>query len=176
MTIDARLMTIDPRLVWLTGFAALMIAAAIVDLRRLIIPNPLIGGLCVLWLLDLETAPHATLAAVLATIGCAAAVFFVGAVLFSRGLIGGGDVKLLAVATLWAGVEAFPPLLLLTGLIGGLLALLFLTPLGARITAARSTGLAPDGGRGPRTGQTPIPYGVAIAAAGLVVTIVPHLA
>src|SRR5271154_3505201 len=174
MTPGARLMTIDPRLVWLTGFAALMIAAAVVDFRRLIIPNPLIGGLCVLWLLDLETAPHATLAAVLATIGCAAAGFFVGAGLFSRGLIGGGDVKLLAVATLWAGVEAFPPLLLLTGLIGGFLALLLLTPLGARITAAR-TGLAPDPDHGPQTHQMPVPYGVAIAVSGLVVTIVPHL-
>ena len=84
-------MTTDPRLVWLTGFAGLMIAAAIVDFRRLIIPNPLVGGLCVLWLLDLETTSDASPATVIATIGCAAAVFLVGAVLFSRGLIGGGD-------------------------------------------------------------------------------------
>jgi prepilin peptidase CpaA len=165
----------DPRLVWLTGFTGLMVAAAIVDFRRLMIPNPLIGGLCVLWLLDLETASDVSLTAVLSTIAGAAAVFFVGAVLFSRGLIGGGDVKLLAAATLWAGVGALPPLLLLTGLIGGLLALLFLSPLGARITAARYAGLQHVAGRAPRLRGTPVPYGVAIAIAGLVVTLSPHL-
>lgn len=168
-------MTSDPRFVWLTGFAGLMIAAAVVDFRRLIIPNPLIGGLCVLWLLDLETASDASPAAVLATVGCAAAVFVVGGALFSRGLIGGGDVKLLAAATLWAGVGALPPLLLLTGLLGGLLALLFLTPLGARITAARNAGPEQAGDRRPPLRGTPVPYGVAIAAAALVVTLSPHL-
>ena len=168
-------MTTDPRLVWLTGFAGLMIAAAIVDFRRLIIPNPLVGGLCVLWLLDLETTSDASPATVIATIGCAAAVFLVGAVLFSRGLIGGGDVKLLAAATLWAGVGTLAPLLLLTGLIGGLLALLLLTPLGARISAAWNAGPEQAAARPPRLRGTPVPYGVAIAVAGLVVTLSPHL-
>jgi prepilin peptidase CpaA len=169
-------MTIDPYFVWLTGFAGLMIAAAIIDFRRLVIPNPLIGGLCVLWLLDLETTSRATPAAAVAAIACAMAVFLVGAVMFSRGLIGGGDVKLLAVAALWAGADAFPPLLLLTALIGGLLALLFLTPLGARITAARRGDPAPGGSRELRTDRPPVPYGVAIAAAALAVTVAPHLA
>jgi prepilin peptidase CpaA len=165
----------DPHFVWLAGFVALMIAAAIVDFRRLVIPNPLIGGLCVMWLLALETTPNATLAAAIAAIGCAAAIFLCGAVLFARGLIGGGDVKLLAAASLWAGADAVPPLLLLTGLIGGLLALLFLTPLGARITASRSAGLEPAGDPLPRGRRAPVPYGVAISAAALVVTLAPHL-
>ena len=168
-------MTIDPYFVWLTGFAGLMIAAAIIDFRRLVIPNPLIGGLCILWLLHLETTSRATPAATLAAIGCAMAVFLVGAVMFSRGLIGGGDVKLLAVAALWAGADALPPLLLLTALIGGLLALLFLTPLGARI-AARHAETAPGRSQEPRTDRPPLPYGVAIAAAALAVTVAPHLA
>jgi hypothetical protein len=33
------LMTIDPYFVWLTGFAGLMIAAAIIDFRRLSFPT-----------------------------------------------------------------------------------------------------------------------------------------
>ena len=167
-------MTTDPRLVWLTGFAGLMIAAAIVDFRRLIIPNPLVGGLCVLWLLDLETTSDAIPATVIATIGCAAAVFLVGAVLFSRGLIGGGDVKLLAAATLWAGPAATLALLVLTGLLGGLLCLLLLTPAGALIAAIQPTNRDPSGGASG--GATPVfvPYGVAIAAAGLIVTIPPN--
>lgn len=168
-------MTADPRFVWLTGFAGLMIAAAISDFRHLIIPNRLVGGLCVLWLLDLETASHASPAAILAAIGCAVAVIVFGGVLFSRGWIGGGDVKLLAAATLWAGAGAFPPLLLLTGLIGGSLALFFLTPLGARITAARDDGSGRVSADNPRMRGTPLPYGVAIAAAGLLVTLSPYL-
>jgi pilus assembly protein CpaF len=59
-------MTIDPYFVWLTGFAGLMIAAAIIDFRRLVIPNPLIGGLCILWVLEVETTSRATPAATLA--------------------------------------------------------------------------------------------------------------
>jgi prepilin peptidase CpaA len=168
-------MTIDPYFVWLAGFAGLMIAAAIIDFRRLVIPNPLIGGLCVLWMLDLETTSRTTPAATLAAIGCAVAVFFVGAVLFSRGLIGGGDVKLLAVASLWAGADAFPPLLLLTALIGGVLALVFLTPLGARITTSRLADSASGGDHRLRMRHAPVPYGVAIAVAALVVTVAPHL-
>lgn len=165
-------MAILPHPVWLAGFSALMIAAAFIDLRRLVIPNPLIGGLCVLWLLDLETSAQPA-STVLATIGCAAAVFAGGAVLFSRGLIGGGDVKLLAVASLWAGADAVPPLLVMTALIGGLLALFLLTPLGARI-ASRRTGAAPTGSRGNGAHQAPVPYGVAIAAAALAATLRPH--
>jgi prepilin peptidase CpaA len=170
-----RLMAADPRLVWLAGFAGLMIAAAISDFRHLIIPNRLVGGLCVLWLLDLETASHASTVSTLAAIGCAAAVIVFGAVLFSRGWIGGGDVKLLAAAALWAGAGAFPPLLLLTGLLGGLLALFFLTPLGARITAARDARSVRASARNPRMRGTPVPYGVAIAAAGLLVTLSSYL-
>jgi prepilin peptidase CpaA len=168
-------MTIGPYFVWLTGFAGLMIAAAIIDFRRLVIPNPIIGGLCVLWLLDLETTARATPAATFAAIACAAGVLLVGTVLFSRGMIGGGDVKLLAVAALWAGADAFPPLLLLTALIGGLLALAFVTPLGMRIAASRHADWAPAGDHAPGTRRAPVPYGVAIAGAALVVTLAPHL-
>jgi prepilin peptidase CpaA len=152
-------MTIDPYFVWLTGFAGLMIAAAIIDFRRLIIPNPLIGGLCILWVLELETTSRATPAATLAAIGCAVAVFLVGAVPFSRGLIGGGDVKLLAAATLWAGADALPPLLLLTALIGGVLALVLLTPLGARFAASHSNGGPEPAGGGLRRAGRRCPTG-----------------
>ena len=67
---DGPVMAIVPHSVWLAGFTALMLAAAIVDLRRLVIPNPLVGGLCVLWLLDLETSSPA-ISAALATVGSA---------------------------------------------------------------------------------------------------------
>ncbi len=166
-------MAILPHPVWLAGFSALMIAAAFIDLHRLIIPNPLIGALCVLWLLDFEWGSEPASAA-LVTVGCAVAVFVGGAVLFSRGLIGGGDVKLLAAASLWAGAGAVPPLLVLTALIGGVLALFFLTPLGTRINARRRPGVGPGGVSSSAAHQAPVPYGVAIAAAALVTTLAPR--
>jgi prepilin peptidase CpaA len=93
--------------------------------------------------------------------------------LFSRGLIGGGDVKLIAAATLWAGPAATLSLLVLTGLLGGLLCLLLLTPVGALIAAVRP--IVRDSGDSAR-GANPVlvPYGVAIAAAALIVTIPPN--
>ena len=167
-------MAFDPNLLPLAGFAALMVAAAVTDFVRLVIPNTVVAGLALLWLLHIETMRGTTPAATLETLACAAAVLIVGLLLFARGLIGGGDVKLLSVATLWAGAGALPSLLALTGLVGGVLALLFMTPLRSRLTAPRLDG-APDASAGFAGGGTPIPYGVAIAAAALVVTIPPYL-
>lgn len=157
-----------PHLIPLAGFAGLMATAAFEDFRRLIIPNVVPVGLCLLWPLHLATAPTVALATGLAAAGCAAAVLLGGALLFSRGLIGGGDVKLLAAATLWADPAATPMLLVLTGLFGGLLCLFLLTPLAGWIALGRA-GVA-------ATNTTPplVPYGVAIAAAALAVTIPPN--
>jgi prepilin peptidase CpaA len=161
-------------LVPLAGFAGLMAMAAFEDFRRLIIPNAVPVGLCLLWPLHLMTAPGTGLAVGAAAAGCAAAVFLAGAVLFSRGLIGGGDVKLLAAATLWAGPVGTPALLVLTGVFGGLLCLFVLTPIGQIATAASGQiGLVQEGGAASR-GRAVVPYGVAIAAAALVVTIPPN--
>jgi prepilin peptidase CpaA len=168
-------MAIDPNLLPLAGFTAVMIAAAVVDVRRLVIPNGLVLALCVLWLLQIESTRGVTLVAALEAAACAALALAGGALLFARGLIGGGDVKLFAAATLWAGAGALPRLLALTALIGGGLALLFLSPLGPRLTAVRRADPAPAGSGALRVGRTPIPYGVAISAAALIVAIPPCL-
>ncbi len=170
-----RLMALDPNLLPVTGFIGVMVAAAVVDLRRLVIPNGLVLALCVLWLLHIESTPGVTPVAALQTLAWAALTLTGGCLLFARGLIGGGDVKLFAAATLWAGAGGLPRLLALTALIGGGLALLFLSPLGPRLTAIRPADPAPAGSGALRVGRTPIPYGVAIAAAALIVTIPPYL-
>jgi prepilin peptidase CpaA len=167
-------MPVALHLIPLAGFAGLMATSAIEDFRRLIIPNGLVLGLCVLWLLHVATAPMLSLSAAGFAALCAAAVFIVGALLFSRGLLGGGDVKLLAVATLWAGPAATLPLLVLTGLLGGLLCLLILTPVGALVAAARSTFRDPPRVAESSANPVVVPYGVAIAAAALIVTIPPN--
>jgi prepilin peptidase CpaA len=156
-------------LVPLAGFAALMTTAAFEDLRRLVIPNAVVVGLCVLWPLHLAAAPSFTLGGSVGAAACAAAVFLAGALLFSRGLIGGGDVKLLAASTLWAGPGATPALLVVTAVLGGLLSLVLLSSAAVRAAFAASGAVA------AAAGEAPVPYGVAIAAAALIVTIPPSL-
>ena len=151
----------------IAGFTGLMAAAAVEDIRRLVIPNAVVAGLCVLWPLHLAAAPSFTIVGSLCAAGCAAAVFLVGALLFSRGLIGGGDVKLLAAATLWAGPASTPALLVVTGVLGGLLTLVLL--FSARLRAAISWA------RAAAVSSLPVPYGAAIAAAAVIVTLPPNL-
>jgi prepilin peptidase CpaA len=152
----------------LAAFAALMAMAAVEDFRRLVIPNGVVVGLCVIWPLYLATASTVTLPTSFGAVGCAAAVFFSGALLFSRGLIGGGDVKLLAAATLWASPGATLPLLALTGLIGGVLTLVLLSPVGPLITRARCS---VPGQAATAAAPIAVPYGIAIATAAVIVTI-----
>ncbi len=167
----SRLMALRLDLLLLVGFVALMIVAAIGDFRRLMIPNWLVLALCALWPLHIATTGAVSLATTPASIFIAAAVLATGAFLFTHGLIGGGDVKLLAAASLWAGPSGVMRLLLMTALCGGALALMFLVPLGRLSGAGRHIPQA--GAAMVGTGSTPIPYGVAISAAALIVTI-PH--
>lgn len=78
----------------------------------------------------------------------AVAVFAVGATLFALGVWGGGDVKLCAALALLTGFSGLPRFLLVMAVAGGVVALAVLALRG------RSAG-----------GQ--VPYGLAIAAAGI---------
>ncbi len=154
------------QLVPVAGFASLMAVAAFEDFRRLIIPNAVVLGLCGLWPLYLAASPNFNLAGAIGAAGCAAAVFIAGALLFSRGLVGGGDVKLLTAATLWAGPAMTPVLLIATAILGGLLSLAVLSAAALRgvLTPAAATAAS----------SAPVPYGAAIAAAAVIVTLPPH--
>jgi prepilin peptidase CpaA len=157
----------------LIGFAGLMVLAALEDLRRLVIPNTVTGGLCALWMVYLLLAPNASLTTALGAGACSLVVLFAGALLFARGWIGGGDVKLMAAATLWAGPTATLAFLAMTGLLGGLLALLLLSPVGAHVAAVQRALPRPPHLAANPGDPVAIPYGVAIAAAALIVTL-PH--
>jgi prepilin peptidase CpaA len=164
----ARLIMRGLQLLSLALFAGLMTAAAFDDLRRLIISNRLTATLGLLWPAHFLTGEPSWPAALAALIA-AATVFAGGALLFARGWLGGGDVKLLSAAALWAGGAAVPALLVLTALFGGALAVLVLSPLGAQIAAVRASPAASPARR-------PVPYGAAIAAAALVVVVGPSFA
>jgi prepilin peptidase CpaA len=155
------------------AFAALMAVAAAEDFRRLVIPNWLVLALIAVWPLFVVTGTM-TLAAVLGALGIAAAIFLVGALLFARRLLGGGDVKLLCAAALWAGPAATPELLLLTAVLGGVLSLLLLSPFGALLSLAGRPSCNPPGAAAiAGKAGTPVPYAIAIAGAGLVVILQP---
>ena len=139
--------------------------AAASDMLRMRIPTALILYLLAGFVITVAVSQPglvdlaAHLAVGLAILGC-------GLVLFARGWMGGGDVKLLAVTGLWLGPAATPALLILTALAGGVLTLAMIV---ARALGAH--GLA--GGRIAALSDPMdrVPYGIAIAAAAIAVVI-----
>ena len=114
--------------------------------------------------LSLEAGP----AAALYTITAAAAVFGVGLLLFWRGLIGGGDVKLTAAAVLLLGYHALPGFLLAMSFCG--LAVTLTMLIAARVLPRFAVAAsAPTPTPADASGRPTIPYGVAIAAAGILI-------
>ena len=144
-------------------YAAALAGAGASDLVRYQIPNAasllLVGG----FLLIAPALPSAT---ALAHASAAIAVLIIGAVAFEAGIFGGGDAKLFAATALWMGWQHLAAFFLLTAVAGGLLALVLLAV--RRLADKRpqlrhghwfSRLLSTDEG---------VPYGVAIAASGLV--------
>jgi prepilin peptidase CpaA len=74
--------------------------------------------------------------------------------------VGGGDVKLLAAASLWLGWPALLPFLIWTAMAGGILGVV----LALRILYVRHVRKAPVG--------TEVPYGIALAAGAIIA--LPH--
>lgn len=149
-------------------FSALMVWAATSDLLTMTIPNrlslALVGAFAVFGLVC--GLPLGAVAMHLAASGLVLAVTFG---LFSMGWIGGGDAKLAAATALWLGFGSLLDYLLLAAIGGGFLSVVIL--------ALRQVPL-PAFAHGwpwllricdPRSG---VPYGIALAVAGLIVF--PH--
>ena len=92
-----------------------------------------------------------------------------GMALFAAGVIGGGDAKLFAVTTLWLGLNALFEYAILVTLMGGLLTLGFLL---LRHTPLPLFWMKYEWLQRLHEKKAGIPYGVALAAAALVV--IPH--
>jgi len=169
------------------GLLMLLLLAAITDLRERRIPNWLTGGVAAVYPVYLLLSPSPV-----AWLGALALTLLLGLALFARELIGGGDVKLIAAVTLWAGLDHFAVFALVTTLTGGLLGLAALwyqrwSPLIQAHLAG--FGLAAAGGRGetapPAAGEpstseparptasapATLPYGIAVAAGGVAVVV-----
>lgn len=159
-------MSLDPLL--LLVFPALMAYSAVSDLLTMTIPNRvsllLIAGFVAMAILT--GMPLWTFAA---HIGAGLVVLALTFSLFALGWIGGGDAKLAAATGIWCGFAVLLDYLLVASVLGGLLSLLILY---------FRTYLLPESvmkiGWVARLHhhKTGIPYGIALAAAGLM--IYPH--
>jgi prepilin peptidase CpaA len=131
--------------------AAALAMAALRDWKSRTIPNWLNGAIALLaipfwWSTDLALWPDIVL-----QIGIAAALFALFALAFHFGAMGGGDVKMIAAVALWLSPPAVIKLLMIMSVAGGVLTIALLIPHRIAKTA----------------GQPEIPYGIAIAFAGL---------
>ena len=92
-------------------------------------------------------------------------MFVAAALLFVFRIMGGGDVKLLAATALWTGVGQLAPFLLLVAVAGGVFAVVVLAlrhPL-VHVTLLAVLRRLPSFAQE----KMPIPYGVPIAVAGI---------
>jgi prepilin peptidase CpaA len=154
---------IEPVLLTLVGAA--MITGAVYDAATLTIPNWIS-----LVLLALFPAVAFFAGLSLAEAGIHFAVGFAallaGVALFAGGFIGGGDAKLFAAISLYVGASAFGFYVFAVALAGGVLAFLLM---GLRYLARAGVAWRINGFQHLTMSGAGIPYGIAIAAGGLLV-------
>ncbi|WP_425406536.1 A24 family peptidase [Hwanghaeella sp.] len=146
-----------PEIFFLGTFAILVSAAALSDIKFRLIPNSLSLIIAALWL------PYAifTTGEFLYPFITAFIILTLGIAAFSRGWLGGGDAKLLAVCALWMGPAEIFPFLFHTALAGGAMAILWRFEGPVRFALAR-------GGLDVHLAVTrELPYGLAIAVGAL---------
>jgi prepilin peptidase CpaA len=154
-------------------FFALCLAGAFSDVRSMTIPNQLNLAIAGLFL------PAAGAAYFFAGIEpvilgghlmTGMIAFIVCFALFSFGVVGGGDAKMIPAVMLWMGTEASLPFVYFTALAGGGCALLILV-----ISKFVPIAILPGALRAPfeaKNGKPYVPYGVAIAAGAILAS--PH--
>jgi prepilin peptidase CpaA len=148
----------------LIAFALLLLVAAWQDFRTLQIANGLhlaivvVFGIWAVAGLAAGTLPMSTLGTAIAF---ALALFLAGALAFAFGMLGGGDVKLLAASSLFAAPTHLANFLMVTVLAGGIVALAVIAGAAVGPVGERGEATLRDRLRGS------LPYGPAIAVGGL---------
>lgn len=150
--LPAHLRTVELLLLGL--YPALLCACIAADLARRIIPNAVVAVLTLAFagVAFLSPLPDLSLRVLVAL-----AVTGLGFSLFAENIIGAGDAKLAGVLMLWVDPLQVPLFVLFTGLIG---AALTLGAAARRHSAARG---------GAQAREASLPYGVALAGAGLLI-------
>lgn len=146
-------------------YPVVMLLAGLSDLRTMKIPNRfvlvlLLGYILLAPLRDLSPQEIALSA------GGGGVVLLLGFLAFACGWVGGGDVKLMAVSALWLGAASLPAFLLGTTILGALLTAAFLL---FRALPLPASWCRQEWLRRLHAREAGIPYGVAIAMAGILI-------
>ena len=139
----------------LVGLAALLVVAAVIDVRTFTISNRLNAAVALsapLYWMSVSLAPWPGMAIQLAA-GLTVFTLLAGA--FFAGMMGGGDVKLAAALALWFSIKSTFQFLIYMSIAGGLLTLVVMVLHRMK----------------KKPGKPEIPYGVAIALGGLIILI-----
>lgn len=146
-------------------FPAAMAFAAAMDVLTMTIPNRISIVLIVGFFL---LAPFAGLSwqVFFTHLAVGFAMLMIGVALFTGGLVGGGDAKLLAAGALWVGAEHLTVYLAGVALVGGLLSLAVLA---YRHLLPIDRWSLPEWAKNLHAKGGGIPYGVAIAGGALLV-------
>lgn len=147
----------------LLAFPVCMAFAAANDLFTMTIPNKISLALIAAFVV---AAIYAALPVdqIVMHAGIGVAALVVGFALFAFNLVGGGDAKLLAAGALWMGADYAIPFIAYMTIFGGVLSVVILAY--RRFVPASSLAL-PGWAMRLHTNGGGIPYGIAIAAAGL---------
>jgi Flp pilus assembly protein protease CpaA len=159
----------DPLLIIAIMQVSLLFCAAMIDIAARMIPNKICALLAILAIARLPFSDPSQLMVSVATTALLFATLFI---LYTRGYLGGGDVKLLSALAIGLSFTSLLQLLTAMSLAGGVIALLHLflrrlprptlPPVGSsflrRVYAIE---------RWRNLRRAPLPYGVAIAAGGI---------
>jgi prepilin peptidase CpaA len=147
----------------LAFFPVLMALSASLDLLTFTIPNRLCAALALGYLV-FAALLGVSAVDILLNISCALAILILAFVMFNLGWIGGGDAKLAAATAAWLGWTAILNYGLAAAIFGGILTLILLGARAAPLPAVlgRIEWLARL-----HNVKAGVPYGIALAAAGL---------
>ena len=144
---------------FMATFMGVLVWGAIADIRTRLIPNNVSIALVILYFLYSFSGYANWTDGLLGGL----IVFLLSFLLFRYGAMGGGDAKLMTSIAFWVGTKGILAFGLITSLAGGVLALFFLL----RQKYHKETEQEDDTPYG-NTEPIVLPYGVAIAAGGLV--------
>jgi prepilin peptidase CpaA len=144
-------------------FPALMAFSASSDLFTMTIPNRVCVAL-VFGYFALAVAVGMPFVTVAIHLSCGLVVLVLTFSLFSKGWIGGGDAKLAAATALWLGWALILDYGLIASLLGGVLTLALIMSRKARLPA---WAVGVDWVARLHHPESGVPYGIALAAAGL---------
>ena len=151
-------------MLFITGIITVFLVAALVsDVTRFIIPNWMVGVILALYPVALYLSP--TPIDWQGGLMAFGVLFVAGFAMFALKIMGGGDVKLLAACGLWVGWSNLIEYIVYVAILGGILSIFLIVtrPICARLIEPR---LAVPRLFRPKQ---PVPYGVAIAGALLII-------